>query len=129
MLRKLILVMVIILFLMLFVNLASAARYEGSISVADTVWGGTTTAIVDAPAPPRDATDNYVFAQCWALDGEYLYAAFFPIVDGTSVLGPFKTGSTWTTSESANCKATISFFRRDGFGKRVDLATTNFNVI
>lgn len=102
------------------VSLAEAA--PASIAVADTTYGSTSTATVLG-----GGNAEYVYVQCWAPDlaGEYVFAAYYEIVDGSAVVGPFATGSTWSTSRPADCRAEAGFFKAQGFGdwKRVTNST------
>jgi len=98
------------------------------IWVDDTTYAATTDARVIVPDPPLGATENYVYAQCWALDGTYLYAAVFPIVERDSVLGPFWTGSTWTTPAPANCLASVVYWEDGGWGLMVSVVSAEFFV-
>lgn len=127
MFKKLGLAMVVVLFI---ISPVTATPKEiSTISVDDTVWGGTATALVVASEPAKNATVNYVFAQCWSeVDGEYLFAAFYGITDNSSTLGPFVTGSTWTQPEPADCEASVGYFTRQGFGRWVEAGQTLFNV-
>lgn len=85
----------------------------GIITVADTSYGSTSTAVVSG-----GGNAEYVYVQCWSpdLSGEYVFAAFYDVGDGTVTVGPFATGSTWSTSAPADCRAEAGFFKAQGFG-------------
>lgn len=101
----------------------SAEAAPGSIAVADTTYGSTSTATVTG-----GGNAEYVYVQCWSpdLSGDYVFAAYYEVVDGPIAVGPFATGSTWATSAPADCRAEAGFFRAQGFGdwKRVTNSTT-----
>lgn len=105
------------------VSLAEAA--PASVAVADTVYGGTTVADYTG-----SNSAEYVYVQCYKPDfnGEYVFAAFYAIVDGQAQLGPFATGSTWTTPAPADCRAEAGFFKARGFGDWKPVASTTFHV-
>lgn len=105
--------------------IASAAKpYSGTITVPDTVYGGTTTAIVSDDEVRPNSTGNYVFVQCY--NPSYVYAAYFIVDDGHAVIGPLAS-SLWTQG-SASCLATEGYFTKNGFGKWVPIAQTAFMV-
>lgn len=95
-----------------------------SISVADSTYGATSIATVDGV----NRNDAYVYVQCWAPDfaGDYVFAAFYAVTGSEVTVGPFATGSTWSTSRPADCRAEAGFFKAQGFGdwKRLTNSTT-----
>ena len=99
------------------------AQKSGVISVPDAAYGGMTTATVN----PGGA-NTYVFVQCYRdSDGKYVYAAYFAVDSSNHA----SVGPLWSTlwpSGSASCTAQEGYFRRDGFGKWVSLASTTFRV-
>ena len=97
---------------------------SGVITVADAVYGGTTTATVNP-----GGEDVYVFVQCYAPDfgGQYVYAAYFPVdAANKAEIGPLWS-TLWPGGDAA-CQAQEGYFTRNGFGKWVDAATTTFRV-
>src|SRR5512144_39874 len=59
----------------------SSAAY--AIYVPDTAYAGYTVASVTP-----DQRQNYVFVQCYAADGTYVYAAWFDVVGTQADIGP-----------------------------------------
>jgi hypothetical protein len=103
---------------------AMGGKPGGAIIVPDASYGGYTTAVVNP-----GGTNVYVFVQCYApdFDGQYVYAAYFPVdANKQATLGPL--WSTLWPGGNASCKATEGYFRRDGLGKWVGVASTNFQV-
>lgn len=104
------------------VSLADAA--PAGISVADTTYAATSVATVDGVS----RSDVYVYVQCWAPDfaGDYVFAAYYAVTGSEVTVGPFATGSTWSTSRPADCRAEAGFFKAQGFGdwKRLTNSTT-----
>jgi hypothetical protein len=98
-----------------------ASPTESHLVVPDAVYGDTVVATAN---PGGD--DVYVFAQCWLLDGTYVYAAYFPVRDGQAAVGPL-AATTWANAD-ANCTAQEGYFTRNGFGKWVTLAGDTFDV-
>ena len=98
-----------------------APTSEGHLVVPDATYGNTVT----ASANPG-GTDVYVSARCWLLDGTYVFAAFYPVVDGQASIGPL-AATTWPNA-FAHCTAEEGYFTRNGFGKCVILATDAFEV-
>ena len=97
-----------------------------SLSVPDAVYGGTTTATVGG-----GGRAEYVYVQCYkpTFGGEYVFAAFYEIIDGSAELGPFATGSPhWNVSASADCTAQAGWFTARGFGVWKVAADTTFHV-
>lgn len=95
---------------------------SGVITVPDAVYGGMTTATVN----PGGA-DTYVFVQCYAPNGDYVYAAYFATdASNRAEIGPLSS-PLWLGG-GASCKAQEGYFTRNGFGRWVSLATTTFNV-
>ena len=114
----------IVLAALLFINAGSighAAKPEsGQITVAEPVsHGGMTTATVT-----HGGADVYVFVRCYT--PAYVYAAYFPVTNQT-VIGPLAS-SLWT-SGGASCIAEEGYFKRNGFGRWVLLASDHFSVV
>ncbi len=101
----------------------AAKPVSGRITVAGPVaHGGSTTATVNP-----GGTDVYVFVQCYAADGAYVYAAYSPVsAEKTASIGPL-TSPVWAGG-GANCTAQEGYFTRNGFGKWVVSAATEFTV-
>lgn len=99
------------------------AATGGVVSVPDAAYGSTVT----ATANPGGA-DVYVYVQCYTpdIDGKYVYAAFFPVVNGQATVGPL-AATTWPNSD-AGCTAQEGSFARDGWGKWNPVASTTFHV-
>ena len=103
---------------------AGRGQVEGVITVDDAVYGGMTTADVNP-----GGTNTYVFVQCYVpdLDGAYVYARYFAVDDSNqAAIGPL--WSTLWPNGPASCTAQEGYFRRDGFGRWVSLASTTFQV-
>jgi hypothetical protein len=86
-----------------------------SVTVEDTSYGETSTATVEGVK----RNDAFVFVQCWTPDfeGEYVFAAYYAVVgDDPVTVGPFATGSTWSTPAPAQGRAQVGFFKARGFG-------------
>ncbi len=99
----------------------AAGATEGHLVVPDAIHGDTVVAVAN---PGGDKV--YVFAQCWLLDGTYVFAAYYPVVNGQASIGPL-AATTWPNA-AANCTAQEGYFMRDGFGKWVMLAKDEFSV-
>lgn len=108
-----------------------------SISITDTTWNGYTAASVIGDV--NSVKDPNVFVQCYkpTFDGLYVYAAYFPVINGIAAnIGPmmadgrvYNGGATlWGSPEAADCKASLGYITRDGFGKWVELTSTTFRV-
>ena len=70
---------------------------------------------------------DWVFVQCYAPDGTYVYAAWFPVLGPEVEIGPL-WATTWPPGP-ASCVATQGYVTRDGFGKWTPHADTTFNVM
>jgi hypothetical protein len=92
-----------------------------AISVADTAYADYTIAIVTP-----DEHQDYVFVQCYTPDGTYVYAAWFDVIGTEALIGPL-WATTWPAGR-ADCRATLGYFMRDGWGRWKPLAETGFNV-
>lgn len=111
------------LFLALCSTAFAAKPQPSSISVPDTVYGSTVVATTVSN------NGKYVYIQCYAPDfsGDYVYAAFFDVgSNGQTTVGPLAS-SLWTSGD-ADCKASVGYFKRNGWGNWVELASTNFHV-
>jgi len=82
----------------------------GHLLVPDATYGQTVT----ASANPG-GEDVYVSARCWLLDGTYVFAAFYPVLDGQASIGPLEA-TTWPDAP-AHCTAEEGYFTRNDFGK------------
>lgn len=98
------------------------AKVSGTISVNTPVHHGETTTVSVTPG----GENVYVFVRCY--NPEFVYAAYFPVdSNGNATIGPL-TSSLWA-SGGANAIAEEGYFRRDGFGRWVVLASTEFEVL
>ena len=92
------------------------------VIVPDAIYSGYTTALAaDGPE------DRYVFVQCY--NPEYVYAAYFEVVDGIAEIGPL--WSTLWPESSAECTATLGYaeYNQGGNTQRwIELASTTFMV-
>jgi hypothetical protein len=98
-----------------------SSDFRRHLFVPDATYGQTVT----ASANPG-GEDVYVSARCWLLDGTYVFAAFYPVLDGQASIGPLEA-TTWPDAP-AHCTAEEGYFTRNDFGKWVILATDAFEV-
>ena len=69
----------------------------------------------------------YDSARCWLLDGRYVFAAFYPVVEGQASVGPLEA-TTWPNAP-AHCTAEEGYSTRNGFRRWVLVATDEFEVV
>lgn len=128
---KRILISLLLIFALVSASAALAAKGGGGsghpagvITVPDALYAGMTTATVNP-----GGTNTYVFVQCYTpqFGGEYVYAAYFPVDESDRA----EIGPLWSTlwlQGDADCRAQEGYFKRDGFGRWVPLASTTFRV-
>jgi len=100
------------------------SRTSGVITVADAVYGGDATAVVNP-----GGSGIHVLVKCYAPDlgGVGVYGGYFPAdANNRATIGPLRS-SIWSNS-AATCTAEEGYFMRDGWGKWVTIASTTFRV-
>lgn len=100
---------------------ARPSAKDGHLVVPDGVYGETVLASANL-----GGDGVYVLARCWLIDGTYVFAAYYPVVDNTATLGPL-AATTWSNAR-ATCIGEEGYFKREGWGKWVKLATDTFEV-
>ena len=93
------------------------------VAVPDTTYGSTVVATATS-----GSEDRYVFVQCYTpnLGGDYVYAAYFQVVDGQATVGPLWS-TLWPRSD-AECTAELGYATRDGWGKWSAFTSSTFHV-
>jgi hypothetical protein len=103
----------------------AAKPLPGHITVVEPVAHGQSTTATVNPG----GSDVYVRVRCYApsFGGTLVYGRFFDVdSENHATIGPLAS-SLWT-SGGASCNAQEGYVTRDGFGKWVVLASTNFTV-
>lgn len=107
-----------------------------SVYVANGTWNGTTTATIIGDL--STVKEPKVYIECFkpSFDGQKIFAAFYDVVNGSATVGPFYADGRnsnggvplWGSPEKADCKATVGYVTRDGWGKWTALGSTTFVV-